>query len=101
MGAIVVAGVAALVAAILRANSQAGRAQAGAALGKELLENVRVWAESDWHNASNLATTSASHYYLNATSSPFSVVGGDESVVASSTTYTRFFYVEDVGRDGA
>ncbi|RJP45818.1 hypothetical protein C4587_00290 [Candidatus Parcubacteria bacterium] len=101
IGVVMIAAVATLIVAAIRLSSQAHRAQAGAGLGRELLENVRVWAERDWYSILSLSTTSANHYHLNVSSSPFSAVSGDEAVTLASTTYTRYFYVDDVGRDAA
>ncbi len=99
IGAILITAAAGVIVPALRINTQTNRAQAGAALGKELLENVRVWAESDWHNVSNLATSSANHYYLNTSNSPFLVISGDQQISVSTTTYTRYFYVNEVYRN--
>jgi type II secretory pathway pseudopilin PulG len=101
VGTILVAAAAAVISPVLKINTQANRAQAATALAHELLDNVRVWAEGDWHNISSLATTSANHYYLNSATSPFSSSTGDEQVTVSSTTYTRYFYVDDVFRDAS
>ncbi|MEK7507860.1 MAG: prepilin-type N-terminal cleavage/methylation domain-containing protein [Patescibacteria group bacterium] len=99
IGAVLIIAAAGVIALALRSNAQATKLQTGAALAKELLENVRVWAEGDWHNILNVATTSANHYYLNSSSSPFTSLSGDQSVSISSTTYTRYFYVSDVYRE--
>ncbi len=99
IGTIMITAAAAVIVPALRINTQTDKAQVGTALAKELLENVRVWAEADWNNVLNLTTTS--HYYLKATSSPFSVFSGDESISVTTTTYTRYFYVENVNRDGS
>ena len=101
IGALMIGAVATLIVTVLRIGSQAQKSQAGAALGKELLENVRVWTERSWYNVASLSTSSANHYYLSASSSPFSVLSGDETAIVASTTYTRYFYVENVGRDAA
>jgi type II secretory pathway pseudopilin PulG len=101
IGSIMIIAAASVIAPVLNINTDASRAQAGAALGKELLDNVSVWAEGDWHRIAGLATSSAYHFYLNASSSPFSSSTGDESVTVSTTTYKRFFYVDDVYRDAA
>jgi Tfp pilus assembly protein PilV len=99
IGALLIIGTAAIIAPVLRSSTQTNKAQAGAALGKELSDNIRVWAEGDWHNISNLATTSANKYYLNTTSSPFTSTSGTQAVTVATTTYTRYFYVDDVSRD--
>ncbi|MDO8536824.1 MAG: hypothetical protein Q7R94_01095 [bacterium] len=99
VGAILMIAAVTIIAPALKINTQAARAQAAGALGKALLENVRAWSEGDWHNIQNLATTSANLYYLNTTSSRFTTSTGVESVVVSTTTYKRFFYVDNVQRD--
>ncbi len=98
VGVIMITAAATVIVPALRINTQTNNAQAGAAFGKELLENVRVWAEGSWNNISAVATSSARHYYLNTNSSPFIVVSGVQTVSISTITYTRYFYVEDVYR---
>ncbi len=100
VGSIMVIAAITIIAPALKSNTDVARAQVAIALGKELLENVRVFGEADWHNITNLATTSANHYYLRATSSPFTAASGDQSVTVSTTTYTRYFYVDEAYRDG-
>ena len=85
----------------LKTNTQVTNIQKGVALAKELLDNVRVWSEGDWHNVLALATGTANHYYLITTSSPFVSSSGNQTVMLSTTTYTRYFYVNDVYRDGS
>jgi len=69
--------------------------QVSAFLARELLDKIKVFADSDWHNISNLATTSANHYYLIG----FTATSGDETITVGTTTYKRYFYVDDVYRD--
>lgn len=99
LGALFVLAAATIIAPAIKISSQAGKAQVGAAVAKKLAENIRVWSEGDWHNINNLATTSANHYHLATSSSPFTSISGDETLTVSSTTYTRYFYVDDVNRD--
>ncbi len=101
VGALLVIAAAGVIAPALRSNTQANRVQVVVALGKELSDNIRAWAEGDWHNVLNLATTSANVYYLNATSSPFTSATGTESVVVATTTYRRYFYIDNVQRNAA
>lgn len=101
IGVVMIGAVATLLVSALRLGTQAERVQAGVALGRELLDNVRVWSERSWQNIATLATTSANRYYLNASSSPFTLASGEENIVVATTTYTRYFYVDTVGRDAA
>lgn len=99
LGAIFVLAAATTISPALRVNTEAGRMQAGIALGRELLDNGRTWAGKDWNTLLSLATTSANHYHLTTSSSPFSPVSGDESVEIGNAAYTRYFYVDDVQRN--
>lgn len=95
---LLITAVAALVPA-LRTTGRTGIAYTGTLLARELLDNVRVWAEGDWSRLLALAPGSLSHYFLNASNSPFFAVSGDETVAASSTVYTRYFFVDNAFRD--
>lgn len=98
VGAIMIGAGVTIIASVLRSNTQTLRTQVGAGLAKELLENVSVWADSDWSNVLALATTSANRYYLTTSTSPFSAVSGTESLQVGTTTYTRYFYLDEVYR---
>ncbi len=101
IGALLIIAAATAITPALKINTQAHRVQVGTALAKELVENVRVLAEGDWHNVFNLATSSTNHYHLSTSSSPFTAISGNESVTVSTTTYTRYFYIDDVYRDSS
>ena len=101
---IVMIGVAiAIIAPVLKSNTRTNEAKIGGMLGRELLENVKVFAERDWHNIDTLATTSLWHYYLvtSTVTGFFATSTGDESTTIATTTYTRYFYVDDVCRDAS
>ncbi len=97
---LIMAGIAMIVPA-LKTNTHVTSVQTGSTLANELLDNVRVWSEGDWNNVLALATGTANQYYLVTASSPFTVATGTETLVISTTTYTRSFYVSDVYRDGS
>ncbi len=100
VGSLLIISAASLIAPALKSNISVTEIQTSAALGKELLDNVRSFTEGNWHNISVLATSSANKYYLNATSSPFTAATGTQSISAT-TTYTRYFYLDDAYRDGS
>ncbi|GIW65271.1 MAG: hypothetical protein KatS3mg093_250 [Candidatus Parcubacteria bacterium] len=100
VGIIFVLGTMVAVQMSLKSGKDSEKIQVSASLARELMDNVKIFSESDWHNISNLATTSANHYYLNTSSIPFTAVSGEENITISTTTYTRYFYVDDVYRDG-
>jgi len=101
IGAILITAGVALIVPALQSNTQASKIQVASSLGKELLDNVRVWSEGNWNNVLLLATGTSNTYYLNATSSPFtaSTVDSVQSLVVGTSTYTRSFYLSDVQRD--
>lgn len=99
IGVILLVGGVAAVVPILKISSNVARIQTASALGRELLENARVLANADWHAMDRLSTSSENKYYIIASASPFAVATGTEDVVVSTTTYTRFFYLDDVHRN--
>ncbi len=101
VGVILITSALAIISPTIKTQGDVTRAQVASALGKELLDNLEVFAESDWHNLDTLATTSANRYYLIASTSPYTATSGAESVLLATTTYTRYFYVEDGMRNGS
>jgi type II secretory pathway pseudopilin PulG len=101
IGALLTIAAAGLIAPALRTNTQTLTVQTGATFGKELLENAKTWSQGDWHTVQALATSSANVYYFTTSTSPFAVVTGTESLAVGSTTYNRYFYLDDVYRDPA
>ncbi len=101
VGVIMIIGAITVAVSALKSSADAGRVQASTALAKELLENVRSWAEGDWHNVLSLSTSSANKYYLNTATSPFTTSTGSENIVAGGITYTRSFFIDEAYRDGS
>ncbi len=100
VGVIMIAAGAAIIAPALTINSTATQAQAAAAIGKELFDNVRVVSEENWQSiaTSTVATTSAYHYRIDTSVTPFTIRSGDENITVGTTTYMRYFYIDDVPR---
>ncbi|MDP3948566.1 MAG: LamG-like jellyroll fold domain-containing protein [bacterium] len=82
VGTILIIAAVSVMAPALRANTQADKVQVSSALGKELLENVRVFSEANWYNISSLATSSVNKYFLVSAQSPFIAATGTEGVSA-------------------
>ena len=91
-----------IIAPVLQIDTETNEDKVGAALGRDLFERVRVYLGGDWHNFNaSAATGSDAHYYLTTSTDPadpVSIVDGEESVLVSTTTYTRYFYIEDMCR---
>lgn len=88
VGAIMIISAITVIAPALRSNTDVIRVQIGAALGRELLDNVRVFSEADWHNLSRLGNTSANKYFLATGSGIFRAVMGTEGVVVGAPSGT-------------
>lgn len=101
VGTILVLGIILAIQFSLKVNRDSEKIQISSALAHELMDNIKIFVQSDWHNILNLATTSVNHYYLNTTTTPFSAVAGEENITLSTTTYIRYFYVDDVYRDSS
>ncbi|MBI4085992.1 MAG: prepilin-type N-terminal cleavage/methylation domain-containing protein [Candidatus Liptonbacteria bacterium] len=101
VGSIFIIGATSIIIPSLRSNAQANRIQVGAAIGKELLENVRVSSEADWRIIYDLNKGQSNRYHLTTSTSPFAAVAGEETIAVSTTTYTRYFYINNVGRDAS
>lgn len=101
VGTIMVTGAMAIVSPTLKTRGDTTRLQVASGVGKGLLENARVLSESNWHAFDALATTSANVYYVIASTSPFTAASGVEAVDVGTTTYTRYFYLDDVYRNGS
>lgn len=106
IGVIIILAVSALIVPAIRANRELTQIQTSSALAKELLDNVRVITESNWHSivtaqdGNLIATGTLNFYYLTTSTSPFLATSGVEEVQVATTTYARYFYIEDVCRVG-
>lgn len=98
VGTIFMVAALALIAPAIEESGHATNIQQGAAVAQDLLDNVRVWSETNWNNVITLATGTTYHYYIVTSSSPYVATSGIESVVIGTTTYTRYFYLSDAYR---
>ncbi len=99
VGMILIGGVIMIIAPTLKISAETNESKIGAALGRELVEKVRVFASANWHNIDALATGTSNIFHLTSTAVTFATSSGAEQIMVSTTTYTRYFYLEDVCRD--
>lgn len=86
----------------LRSNLQATTTRTAAALGEEMMNGVRSVAEGKWTDLYSVTPKGPSTTYrVTSSGTTLVIVSGSEDVVVNNTTYTRFFSVENVNRDGA
>lgn len=99
VGAVLFVGAVSVISPSIKVNTQANRIATQADLQRALLQNVTAWTGGNWNNINSLATTSVNTYYLLTATSPFTATSGKEFIVVGSTTYSRYFYVDNVNRD--
>lgn len=90
---------ASLIGPAIKISTQTERGATASELQQGLLGNLAAWANGDWTSVLALATSSAHQYHLLTARSPFVATSGVESLAIGSTTFTRYFYVNDVFRD--
>lgn len=67
-------------------------------LSREVAEAVRAISKEDWHNISNLSTSSVNKYFPSITGGKWVTNNGTENVSLNSITYNRYFFIDDVYR---
>lgn len=82
VGTIMLLGAITALSPVIKSQTDANRSQVGAALGKELLDNLKIFAEASWHNLDGLATSSVNKYFLNTATSTFFSATGTESIAS-------------------
>lgn len=80
IGALLIVAATAAIAPALRSNTQTQKIQTAATLGKELLDNLKTWSDANWNSMLALATGTTWQYYLNTSSSPYTIANGVESL---------------------
>ena len=87
LGALFIIGSAVIVVPSLQTNKQVANIQVQAQLASGLLNNVVAWGTENWNNILSLATGTANTYYLNTSSSPFTVVASGTNPSWNGYTY--------------
>jgi hypothetical protein len=99
IGIVIFLATAPFIAPLLKTSTQVTTVTIATSLASQLGNNIRVWADANWHNVLALATSSGNLYHLVAISSPFIAASGIESINVGTSTFTRFFYLQDIYRD--
>lgn len=80
VGVIMLVGAVTALTPAIKSLSDVSKTQGSAAISKELLNNLRILAESNWHNIDTLSTSTK--YFLNTATSTFTVATGTEGIIA-------------------
>lgn len=81
IGAILMGTAAFAVTTMLKTNLTSEKSQFSSQFAQALSDNVRSFAAGDWDGIYNLSKSTSTHYFLNASSTTFLVVQGDEGVL--------------------
>lgn len=102
IGTLILGTAAGAVLLTLRIGAQSKSLQVASALAQALLDNVTAVSQGNWHGIYNLSPKGPSaQYYLVASGGSLSPDGGSEEVTVDGAIYTRYFTIENVGRDDA
>lgn len=116
VGFILISGAVTLLTVSLKSSAQNKFIQGASFLSQDLVDRATIFAESKWYcppapncvndsgqqanyGVYNLQKGSDQHYHLSATA-PFTWIDDDEPVNLNGIAYTRYFYLENVSRDG-
>lgn len=89
-----------LIAISLQSNATSGQKTVALQLTQETAEALDALAGESWQNIYGLSKGSSNHYYTAVSGSKWATSTGDELLTINSMPYKRFFYIENVSRDG-
>jgi len=84
VGVIMLVGAVTALTPAIKSLSDVSRTQGAASASKELLDNLRIFADANWHNIDTLSTSTK--YFLNTATSTFVVATGTEGIIADGIT---------------
>lgn len=97
---IIITSVVGAVILVIRSNLQSVTSRTAAALGEEMMNDVRSVAEGKWNNLYSVSPKgSSTAYRVTASGTTLAIVSGSEDVSVNNVAYTRFLSVENVNRD--
>ena len=103
--AIVAASLTKAIGSILFANQNLKEVSDASLLLAETQEQIKVISDQDWHSLYNLTkgpcADSSCHYHIVKNGNQWQVQPGEETVNLGGQTYTRYFIVYNVQRDGS
>ena len=103
--AIVAASLTKAIGGILFANQNLREVSDASLLLAETQEQLKVISDQDWHSLYNLTkgpcADSSCHYHIVKNGNQWQVQSGEETVNLGGLTYTRYFVVYNVQRDGS
>lgn len=98
IGAVLIVGAVAAITTSLKSGSENKTNQIGSFLNQELVDNVTVYARSNWRSIWDL-NKGSSQYHLTPSGSFFATSTGQETTIVDGASYSRFFTIQNVSRD--
>ncbi len=86
IGAVIIGGASTAVVVVLQSGSTTQTQQTATVLAQDMVESARSFADTNWHNVTNLTQGSSTTYYFNATSTSIFAVQGKEGIVEGNVT---------------
>ncbi len=86
---------------VLRSSQLAQQNEADASLAGSLIDNIAVISQGNWHGIYDLNKGSANHYRVSISNGQLVIQSGDENLTVNGTPFTRYFYADNVSRDGS
>ena len=83
---------------VLRSSQLAEQHESAAQLASSLTQNLSSLTEANWHNLYGLNKGSANHYWAATSSGALVIQSGDQQIIAGNTSYTVYFYADNVSR---
>lgn len=99
ISAILVGGISTTYITSLKSNANARLSSVSAQLAQELYDNIKALSDSNWNSIYLLIK--GSNYFLNLSGNTFAVSQGTDTVLIDGVSYTRYFIVNNVSRDGS
>ncbi len=99
VGVIMLVGAVTALTPAIKSLSDVSKTQGAAAISKELLDNLRIFVEANWHNIDTLSTSTK--YFLNTATSTFAVATGTETVISDGITSGLVGYWKFDDNEGA
>lgn len=86
---------------VLRSGQLAQQNESAASLAGSLIDNITAVSQGNWHSIYDLNKGSSNHYRIATSTGQLAIQSGDENLIVNGTSFTRYFYVENVSRDGS
>ncbi|GEM_PF-1163838 len=86
---------------VLRSGQLAQQNEVSSNLAGSLIDGVAAVSQGNWHSIYDLNKGSSNHYRVSTSTGQLAIQSGDENLTVNGTSFTRYFYADNVSRDGS